>query len=247
MRVSVILRSSAYALFQVVVTPVFATIALFTFPFPPLTRYRIITLWSRIMVAGATCICGIRYRVLGAENIPGSPCIFLSKHQSAWETLALQVILPPHVWVLKRELLRIPFFGWGLAMLSPIAIERSAGLRALRQSLEQGRDRIEQGFSIVIFPEGTRVPPRARGTYHPGGAWLAVKLAVAAVPIAHNAGELWPRNAFFKHPGLVTVSIGPALDTRDQTPDGLNQQVEHWIETEMNRISPHATTQPAAA
>jgi 1-acyl-sn-glycerol-3-phosphate acyltransferase len=247
MKVSVVLRSSMYALFQIVVTPVFTVIALLTFPLPPLTRYRIITLWSRTMVAGAACICGIRYRVLGAENIPGSPCIFLSKHQSAWETLALQVILPPHVWVLKRELLRIPFFGWGLAMLSPIAIERSAGLRALRQSLEQGRARIEQGFSIVIFPEGTRVPPGARGTYHPGGAWLAVKLAVTAVPIAHNAGELWPRNAFLKHPGVVTVTIGPALDTRNQTPEGLNLQVERWIETEMNRISPNAPTQPAAA
>ncbi|MGQ0752511.1 MAG: lysophospholipid acyltransferase family protein [Betaproteobacteria bacterium] len=247
MRASVFLRSSAYALFQVVVTPVFTVVALLTFPLPALTRYRVITLWSRIMVAAATFICGVRYRVLGAENIPGSPCVFLSKHQSAWETLALQVILPPHVWVLKRELLRIPFFGWGLAMLSPIAIERSAGLRALRQSLEQGRARIEQGFSIVIFPEGTRVPPGARGTYHPGGAWLAVKLAVAAVPIAHNAGELWPRNAFLKHPGLVTVSIGPALDTRNQTPESLNLQVEHWIETEMNRTNPNAATQPAAA
>lgn len=247
MRLSVVLRSSVYALFQVVVTPVFTVISLLTFPFPALTRYRIITLWSRFMVAGATCICGIRYRVEGAENIPGAPCVFLSKHQSAWETLALQVILPPHVWVLKRELLRIPFFGWGLAMLSPIAIDRSAGVRALRQSLEQGRVRIEQGFSIMIFPEGTRVPPGVRGTYHPGGAWLAVKLAVPAVPIAHNAGGCWPRNAFLKQPGLVTVSIGPALDTRSQTPEGLNLQVEHWIEAEMRRIDPNATTQPAAA
>jgi 1-acyl-sn-glycerol-3-phosphate acyltransferase len=247
MKASIVLRSSLYALFQSLVTPFFAVIALLTFPFPPLTRYRIITQWSRLMVSAAACICGIRYRVLGAENIPGAPCIFLSKHQSAWETLALQVILPPHVWVLKRELLWLPFFGWGLAMLSPIAIERSAGVRALRQTLEQGRLRLQQGFSIVIFPEGTRVPPGAHGTYHPGGAWLAVKTAVAAVPIAHNAGECWPRNAFLKYPGLITVSIGPAIDTRTDTADHLNTQVERWIENEMRRISPHAETQATPA
>ncbi|MGQ0525880.1 MAG: lysophospholipid acyltransferase family protein [Betaproteobacteria bacterium] len=247
MKASVVLRSSLYALFQFLVTPFFAVIALLTFPFPPLTRYRIITQWSRLMVAAATGICGIRYRVLGAENIPAAPCIFLSKHQSAWETLALQVILPPHVWVLKRELLWIPFFGWGLAMLSPIAIERSAGVRALRQTLEQGQLRLQQGFSIVIFPEGTRVPPGARGTYHPGGAWLAVKTAAAAVPIAHNAGECWPRNAFLKYPGLVTVSIGPAIDTRTENAEQLNAQAERWIETEMRRISPHAETHATPA
>lgn len=247
MRGSVLLRSSLYALFQILVTPFFAVMALLTFPLAPLTRYRIITLWSRLMVSAAAVICGIRYRVVGAENIPGAPCIFLSKHQSAWETLALQVILPPHVWVLKRQLLWIPFFGWGLAMLSPIAIERSAGRRALRQSLEQGRRRLEQGFSIVIFPEGTRVAPGARGTYHPGGAWLAVKMAAAAVPIAHNAGECWPRNAFLKYPGLVTVSIGPPLDTHNETAEGLNARIERWIEAEMERISSHAETQTSPA
>lgn len=237
---TVLLRSSLFALFQLLVTPIFAIIALLTFPFAPLTRYRVITCWSRLMVAAAAAICGIRYRVLGAENIPREPCIILAKHQSAWETLAFQVILPPHVWVLKRELLRVPFFGWGLAMLSPIAIDRSAGARALRQALEQGRARLQQGFSIVIFPEGTRTAPGARGTYHPGGAWLAVKTGVAAVPVAHNAGECWPRNAFLKYPGLITVSIGPALASRNARPEALNAQVEQWIESEMTRIGDHA-------
>ena len=240
MTLGVVLRSCLFALFQIFITPVFAIIALLTFPFAPLTRYRVITVWSRLTIAAASAICGIRYRVLGAENIPPEPCIFLSKHQSAWETLAFQAILPPHVWVLKRELLWIPFFGWGLAMLSPIAIDRSAGARALRQTLEQGRERLRRGFSIVIFPEGTRIAPGARGTYHPGGAWLAVKSAVAAVPIAHNAGERWRRNAFVKYPGLITVSIGPALSSHNANAQDLNAQTEHWIEDEMRRISPHA-------
>lgn len=247
MSAAIWLRSSLFALFQAFVTPLFAVIALLTFPLSPFTRYRIITTWSRLTVGAARAICGIRYRVLGAENVPRDPCIILAKHQSAWETLAFQVILPPHVWVLKRELLRIPFFGWGLAMLSPIAIDRSAGARALRQSLEQGRERLERGFCIVIFPEGTRTAPGAQGTYHPGGAWLAVKTGVAALPIAHNAGECWPRNSFLKYPGIVTVSIGPALTTRDVTPEALNAQVEQWIESEMKRISRHATIEGAPA
>lgn len=237
MNLGVLLRSSLFALFQIVITPVFGVIALLTFPFQPLTRYRIISLWARLTVMAGRAICGIRYQVLGAENIPREPCIILAKHQSAWETLAFQVIFPPHVWVLKRELLRIPFFGWGLAMLSPIAIDRAAGVRALRQTLEQGRERLRHGFSIVIFPEGTRVAPGARGTYRPGGAWLAVQTAAPAVPVAHNAGACWPRNAFFKYPGLITVSIGPAIPTQNADPDELNARVERWIEDELQRIS----------
>lgn len=247
MSAAVLLRSFLFALVQLLVTPVFAVVALLTFPLRPLARYRIITGWSRLMVAAAAVICGIRYRVLGAEHIPGEPCIILSKHQSAWETLAFQVILPPHVWVLKRELLWIPFFGWGLAMLSPIAIDRGAGVRALRQTLEQGRARLKQGFSIVIFPEGTRIAPGARSTYHPGGAWLAVKTAAAVVPIAHNAGACWPRNAFIKYPGVVTVSIGPALPSRNVAPEALNAQIEQWIENEMKRISRYAAVPDSTA
>ena len=208
---AVVLRSLAYAIVQAVATPVYALIALLTFPFPPLTRYRIITSWSRLMVWAAERICGIRYRVLGAENIPREPCIILSKHQSAWETLAFQVIFPPQVWVVKRELLWVPFFGWGLAMLRPIAIDRRGGAQALRQTLEQGRERLARGFSIVIFPEGTRTAPGTRGSYHAGGAWLAIQTGAPVLPVAHNAGTCWPRNAWLKYPGLVTVSIGPAL------------------------------------
>jgi len=175
--------------------------------------------------------------VLGAENVPPPPFIVLAKHQSAWESLVFQAIFPPQVWVVKREVLWIPFFGWGLALLSPIAIDRRAGSRALNKLLEQGRERLARGLCIVIFPEGTRVKPGHRGKYRAGGAWLAVKTGTTVLPVAHNAGELWPRNAFIKRPGLVTVSIGAPIDARRFTPDALNGTVEDWIENEVRRIS----------
>jgi 1-acyl-sn-glycerol-3-phosphate acyltransferase len=230
------LRSSLFALLQLVTTPVFAIVGLLLFPLPLSARYRFISTWSRLMLAAAEAICGIRYRVLGAENLPPPPFIVLAKHQSAWETLAFQVIFPPQVWVVKRELLWIPFFGWGLALLSPIAIDRAAGPRALKQLLEQGRERLARRYCIVIFPEGTRVAPGSRGKYQVGGAWLAVKTATPVLPVAHNAGELWRRRAFVKRPGVVTVSIGAPIDTRQLTPEALIRRVEDWIEREMQRI-----------
>lgn len=236
---TVFLRSCLFLLFKVVITPVFAVIALLTFPLSRLARYRIITTWTRLVVGAATVICGIRYRVIGAENIPREPCVILCKHQSAWETMAFQIIFPPQVWVMKRELLWIPFFGWGLAMLSPIAINRSSGSKALRQMAEQGRERLGAGFYIVIFPEGTRIAPGTRGVYHPGGAWLTVKAGALALPVAHNAGECWRKNAFIKRPGLITVSIGRPISSQGLSAAELNQRVENWIESEMPKLSSH--------
>lgn len=235
--VTVFLRSLLFALLQIVITPIFAAISLLTFPFPRIVRYRIITTWSRLIVGAASLLCGVRYRVIGRENIPDRPCVILSKHQSAWETLAWQKIFPPQVWVMKRELLWIPFFGWGLAMLSPIAINRGSGARALRQMAEQGRERLDAGFYIVVFPEGTRVAPGTRGTYHPGGAWLTVKTGAMALPVAHNAGECWKKSAFIKRPGLITVSVGAPIPSSGLTAAELNQRVEEWIEFEMPRLS----------
>jgi len=236
----VVLRSTLFALFQLVITPPYALVALLTFPFTLLTRYRVISGWARLLVAAAERICGIRYRVIGAENVPRHPCIILSKHQSAWETLAFQVIFPPQAWVVKRELLWIPFFGWGLAMLDPIAIDRGSGARALRQMLEQGRDRLARGLCIVIFPEGTRVAPGARREYRAGGAWLASKTEAPVVPVALNSGEIWRRNAFLKYPGTITVSIGVPIETRGLPPEEINRRVEDWIEGEVQRISKHS-------
>ncbi len=227
------LRSAAFALALAAITPPYAVVALLTFPLPPLIRYRIISGWSRLVVWLAKVLLGIRYRVLGLENLPAKPSVILSKHQSAWETLAFQLIFPPQVLVLKRELLWIPFFGWGLALMSPIAINRSRGSAALKRLAEQGMARLRQGFWIVIFPEGTRVRPGERRKYHAGGAWLAVRTGAGVVPVAHNAGLLWAKNAFTKRPGLITVEIGPLMDSASSSVDELNRKVESWIEERM--------------
>jgi 1-acyl-sn-glycerol-3-phosphate acyltransferase len=184
----------------------------------------------------ARFICGVRYCVLGTENIPKEPAIVLSKHQSAWETLAFQQIFPPQVWVLKKELLHIPFFGWGLAMTSPIAINRSQGKAALKQIIRQGRDRLQKGLWIIIFPEGTRIDPGKKGRYGIGGAWLATNTGVSVVPVAHNAGVLWGKNSFIKFPGTITVSIGEPIDPAGMDANELNNKVEEWIELEVTRI-----------
>jgi 1-acyl-sn-glycerol-3-phosphate acyltransferase len=230
------LRSLVFFLLQSALTIIWALLSLLTFPFAAITRYRFITRWSRMVIWLARAICGIRYEVRGLDNLPSRPSIVLSKHQSAWETLAFQVFLPPQVWVIKRELLLVPFFGWGLAMMNPIAIDRAAGVKALKQTLEQGRERLAQGFWIVIFPEGHRVPPGHKGTYHVGGAWLATQTGAPVVPIALNSGWVWPRHAFLKHPGKITVSIGPVIDPAGMKPEELNKTVEDWIESEVARL-----------
>jgi 1-acyl-sn-glycerol-3-phosphate acyltransferase len=234
--VAAFLRSAVFEIVRIALTVIFAVFSLLTFALEPLTRYRIITTWSRLVVALARAVCGVEYRVIGRENLPAEPSIVLSKHQSAWETLAYQKILPPQVWVLKRELLRVPFFGWGLAMMSPIAIDRGSATRSLKQTLEQGKDRLAKGWWIVIFPEGTRIAPGRRGRYHLGGAWLACQTGAPVVPIAHNAGTLWHKNAFIKHPGTITVSIGQAIHPQGMSADTLNRKVEDWIETEVARL-----------
>ncbi len=236
MTAAAVLRSGLYALFQLIVTPVFAILSLLTFPLPLAGRYRVISHWARMMVKAAAIICGIRYRVLGRDNIPDEPCIILANHQSAWETFALQAIFPPQVWVVKRELLWIPFFGWGLAMLKPIAIDRSSGARALRQTYEQGKDRLARGFCIVIFPEGTRVAPGENRPYQSGGAWLAAKTGARIVPVAHNAGLYWPRNAWLKRPGVITVKIGEPIVAGGFSVNELNARVEQWIKTEVPQL-----------
>ena len=228
-----VIRSLIFLLLQIIITFVFSTLALFTFPLSRLTRYRFICLWAKMMLPILRVVCGIRHEVRGIENIPKQPCVILCKHQSAWETLALQQIFPPQVWVLKRELLWIPFFGWGLALTSPIAIKRSDGKGAMKQLLKQGKERLEQGFCVVIFPEGTRIPYGQRGKYKIGGALLAASCGVPVVPVAHNAGRLWGRNAFSKHPGLITMSIGAPIETDGLKADDIIQRVEDWIENEI--------------
>jgi 1-acyl-sn-glycerol-3-phosphate acyltransferase len=233
----VLLRSALFAAALLLVTPPYALLALATAPLPRMARYRIISGWSRCVIFLSWIILGIRWRVEGRENLPRGPAVILSKHQSAWETLAFQHIFPPQVHVLKRELLWIPFFGWGLALMSPIAIDRSRGVKALRSIARRGRKRLDQGFWVVVFPEGTRVAPGERRTYQLGGAWLAAASGAPIVPVAHNAGRVWPRNAFIKHPGTVTVRIGPPIESTNRDPKVLNAMAEKWIEEQQKALT----------
>jgi 1-acyl-sn-glycerol-3-phosphate acyltransferase len=226
------LRSALFALALVLVTPPYAVVAMLSFPLPRMARYRLISAWSRLVVWLAWVICGIRWKLEGRKHLPDEPAVILSQHQSAWETLAYQEIFPPQVLVLKRELLWIPFFGWGLALMSPIAINRARGTAALREMARQGRERLALGFWVVIFPEGTRVPPGGKRPYHQGGAWLAVNCGVPVVPVAHNAGRLWPRNAFLKRAGTVTVRVGPPIGTEGRQPQDVIAEVKSWIEAQ---------------
>ena len=232
----IFLRSLVFILLQSALTPIFSIASLLTFPFHPLTRYRVISQWARIVMFLVEAICGVKYRVLGMENIPDRPCVVLSNHQSAWETIAFQVILPPQVWVLKKELLKIPFFGWGLAMTSPSAIDREEGRAALKQLIDQGTDRLEMGFFVIVFPEGTRIPPGEIAPFRIGGAWLATHSGSLALPIAHNAGSLWGKNAFIKRPGTITVSIGEPIEAKGMKPNELNAKVEEWVRAEMAKM-----------
>jgi 1-acyl-sn-glycerol-3-phosphate acyltransferase len=232
----IFIRSLIFSLAQLIWTPIFATLVLFTFPLKPHTRYRIVTYISTSTMWLLRVICGMRMEVRGAENIPSQPCIVMCKHQSAWETFALQRVFPDQVWVLKRELLWLPFFGWGLALTSPIAIDRSKGKQAMKQLLEQGKDRLDNGFCVVIFPEGTRMPYGVRGKYKIGGALLGESSGAPVVPVAHNAGKFWGRNSFLKRPGTIVMSIGQPIDPAGLKADEINRRVEDWIEAEMIKL-----------
>lgn len=230
------LRSLLFLLSLIILTPPYSIVSLLTFPFPPLVRYRVISSWTLIVLWLLRVLCGLRFEVRGREHIPTTPSIILCKHQSAWETLALQAVFPPQVWVMKRSMLWVPFLGWGLAMLSPIAIDRKGGRAALNQVTEQGRDRLGKGLWIVIFPEGTRVAPGVAGRYGIGGAWLATHTQTPVVPVAHNGGEYWSRNSFLKYPGTITMSIGAPIPVEGLQPTELNEKVQSWIEAEMKNL-----------
>lgn len=232
-----LIRSILFNLGMLIITPIFSVLAILLFPLPAVLHSRIISSWAYLAMFWLKLTCGLGFRVIGKENIPHHACIVLAKHQSAWETIAFQVIFPPQIWVMKRSLLLIPFLGWAFAALKAIAIDRAAGREALKQMVEQGKDRLARGLWVVIFPEGTRIAPGKKGKYHIGGAWLATHTQATVIPVAHNAGEFWRKNAFTKIPGVITVSIGKPINTQGLKPDELNHMVETWIEGEMPHLS----------
>jgi len=232
----IFLRSLIFLLVKALMTIPFSLVTLLTFPLPALARYRVISQWSRIVKWLSRVLVGITYRVEGLENLPSGAAVILSKHQSAWETIVFQQIFPPLSFVLKKSLLYIPFFGWGLALFSPIAIDRGAGREALKQIETQGRERLRTGFWVLIFPEGTRVEPGETAKFQVGGAWLAVKAGVPVVPVAHNAGRYWPKNGFLKYPGEIVVRIGTPIATEGRKAVQVLAETESWIETAMHDL-----------
>lgn len=230
------LRSSIFSLYMILTTIVIGTLAVLLMPFPYKLRYTCINLYARGMIRALTLLCGVRYQVQGREHIR-HPAIIFCKHQSTWETYILQTIFPPISFVFKSELLWIPFFGWGLAAMKPISINRGTGHKAVKQLVSGGIKRLKEGLSVVIFPEGTRTHATRPGRYRIGGAVLAAESGYPVIPVAHNAGEFWKRKGFIKKPGLITVRIGPAIETRGKTPDTILAEARTWIETQMPDIT----------
>ncbi len=235
-----VLRSAIFNAVMWCAVAIYAPLALLTAPLPLRWRYRFIVQWARFHIWLARWWLKINYRVEGKANLPSGPAVVLSKHQSAWETLAYPLIFPRITWILKRELLWIPLFGWALALLKPIAINRRAARRAFEQITSQGRARLEEGTWVVVFPEGTRVAPGHRRPYKSGGGALAAKTGYPVVPVAHNAGSFWPRRGFVKNPGTVRVVIGPVIDSQGKTAEQITREAEEWIEKTMVELEAKA-------
>lgn len=231
------IRSLLFWIGLLLSTLIIATSAILVAPFSFRVRYRFINQWARVNLWWLWVTCRLKGEVTGQEHIPSGSAVLFSKHQSTWETLALQRIFPPLAWVMKRQLLRIPFFGWALALIEPIAIDRRAGRKAVDQVVEQGRDRLQQGRWVMVFPEGTRVPPGKRGRYRVGGAVLAEHSGFPVLPVAHNAGEYWPRHQFIKRPGIIRMRIGPAIDPQGKSAQEILKAAEDWIEGAMPELS----------
>lgn len=231
------LRSLVFSTGSIFSTLFFAITCLFTIVLPYRARYAYISQWRYFNLWWLEKTCGIDYEVEGLQNIPdGEPAIIFCKHQSTWETLAIAKLFPPHVWVLKRELLWVPFFGWGLAMLSPIAIDRGAGRKAVKQIIKQGKERLSSGKWVVVFPEGTRVPHGSEKKFGIGGAVLAQSTGAPVVPVAHNAGKFWARRRFTKQPGTIKLVIGPVIQSKNRKAADINADAEKWINDTVRQL-----------
>ncbi len=235
-----VIRSSLFHLLQFVTVVPYAFACLLVAPLPRRLRYRFTVGWPRLVIWSARVLTGVKWQVIGRENLPDGPAILLSKHQSTWETLFLAAWMPRELcYVFKRELLYLPFFGWGIALLDMIHIDRSRGAEAFEHVVRQGSRKLAEGRWIILFPEGTRTPAGSRGRYKTGGARLAVRTGAPVIPIAVTSGEYWPRRAWTLRPGTITVSIGPAISTAGASTEEVNDLVEQWIESEMKRLVPH--------
>jgi 1-acyl-sn-glycerol-3-phosphate acyltransferase len=213
-------------------------VSIFLWPAPFLFRYNIVMSWNHFALFIAKYIAGIDYHIIGLENIPkGAPYVVLCKHQSTWETVFTQIYFKPLSTVLKKSLLRIPFFGWGLALLRPIAIDRSRPRDAIRVVHREGIARLKENINVLIFPEGTRTKAGSVGNYARSGAEIACAAGVPVLPVAHNAGYFWPVPKLLKHPGCVTVVIGKPVSTEHRNSKELTEEIKNWIENEISQMS----------
>ena len=241
------LRAVLHLLFMVVTVIPWALAVVIAAPFMKPDRiYWMCARWLKLAVDGGTVILGIRNQVIGFENLPvGStaPAVLLVKHQSLWETFSMAALMPhPLAFVFKKELLKVPFFGWAMARMDMIHIDRADGARAFAKVVQQGRRLLDQGTWVIMFPEGTRIERGQKGTYKSGGTRLAIRTGAPVIPIAVTSAKCWPRKAFIKKPGVVEFSIGKPIPSAGRQPDELMREVEDWIETEMRRLDPTAYT-----
>lgn len=231
------LRSLAFWLVFPVSIILTSTLLLFMFPLPLRSRWGLISVWVSFILWWLAITCKLHFEVEGHEHITPDAQIVFAKHQSTWETIALQKIFPQQVWVAKRELMWIPFFGWGLALMKAIAIKRGTGQAAVRQLVTEGKSRLDEGLWVVIFPEGTRIPPGQKGRYRIGGAVLAEQTGYPIIPVAHNAGEYWPRRSFIKRPGTIQVRVGAPISPTGKSAQEILDEASTWIEEQMAEIT----------
>ena len=239
------LRAVLHLLFMVVTVIPWALAVVIAAPFMKPDRiYWMCARWLKLAVDGGTVILGIRNQVIGFENLPvGStaPAVLLVKHQSLWETFSMAALMPhPLAFVFKKELLRVPFFGWAMARMDMIHIDRADGARAFAKVVQQGQRLLDQGTWVIMFPEGTRIERGQKGTYKSGGTRLAIRTGAPVIPVAVTSAKCWPRKAFIKKPGVVEFSIGKPIPSQGRKPDELMLEVENWIEAEMRRLDPEA-------
>lgn len=231
-----LIRSIIFSLSMILMSILVNIGSLLIFPAPFHWRYAVLSQFARVNMWVLAHICKLDYVVEGRENIPEGPAIIFSKHQSTWETMAVQRVFPPLIFVVKRELLWVPFFGWGLSRMDPIAIDRKAGRNAINQIVSQGVARLKRGLWVVIFPEGTRVRPGTKGRYKIGGAVLAAESGYPVVPVAHNAGHFWPKGRFLKPSGTIRMIIGPPIETKGKPAEQILTEAQTFIENQMARL-----------
>ena len=224
------LRALAFSIGYFLSSIMIGFIGVLAWPLPFKFRFQIVTLWNRFVMFWVRFCCGIKFKINGHYHPENGPFVVISKHSSTWETMFLQYYFQPISTILKRELLRIPFFGWALATLRPIAIDRGSPIQAIKQIKKDGQQRLQDGTNVLIYPEGTRIAFGEKGTYARSGADIAKAAGVDIIAIAHNAGKHWPKGKFIKHPGTIDVIISKPISTEGRNSKAIMAEVEAWIE-----------------